>query len=834
MLKNEIRQFIHKLVKEQGASVNGEIYAEYLLSLAKIAELFDEYSVMGEDGYPKLRAEDYTRLKQAYEAAFQAGKAYTESMQAEAAQNSANASRVQLVEHFADLLAKDYNLFDISLGKEEKTLFDVFSVSRGMKLSVAGNEISSAGANMSSRIPVSFTADNGEKITGFFTETEHVNMAREQKALLAKHGAGHPEYEEAFGMLIKDPNYRKFAANPSAVRENVDDVLSNAMYRQLCAMYLYYLEPSYEGKSAQEANAIRKGHRAWAKTLLDDGEFITRFYEFTREYAALSNKYAVLRLGAEIQGDANIGDRNVAMSEVAAALGTPDLIAHSVKMKLVVDGVEKDGTFMATAEGADLDHLKDDNPLLRVNANSVDNPAAFKSIADLQVLDYICGNVDRHVGNMFYQTEETADGVKLTGVVGIDNDCSMGLLSPESDEERMQLVETSNMLVMSREYADKIASMTPDMLKIRLKGLELSDAEIQAANDRLAHLQEKLVESRTYFEKHKDEKLRQGYIKVVDDDQWADYKITDLAFQPGYVEANKYEMANDNYFFKVATLPEVVANELDEKEKRAATEKKLKAINPRLVPEKQPVRIADAAPIKENNAAGIAHNRVVLDCLKADMTIVHAGWFIGSKKFDKIIKKFDDVRELSNQITTETGSKKMQELANEYKKLQDVIKIYVAAKEKERVDKGGLNERSERRLAYANRLLAFAKEKEATINAEREFDAGVLKEYVQKNGKTWNANVNGKVYSEDMVDDVAKAFVMRNFMKNPKVMDELSVRDFNNAVNLVKNQAAFRDSLQIGQKVNLEQVERNMADQQRPQAKKVDKKAPKQNVVKTV
>ena len=72
-------------------------------------------------------------------------------------------------------------------------------------------------------------------------------------------------------------------------------------------------------------------------------------------------------------------------------------------MKVEIDGVEVDGVFMESAEGTDINRLKKDDPIFQANFKSFENPEALQQVVDLQVLDFICGNIDRHLGNMFYQ-----------------------------------------------------------------------------------------------------------------------------------------------------------------------------------------------------------------------------------------------------------------------------------------------------------------------------------------------------------------------------------------------------------------------------------------------
>ena len=75
--------------------------------------------------------------------------------------------------------------------------------------------------------------------------------------------------------------------------------------------------------------------------------------------------------------------------------------------------------------------FKDTERQCKTNARlqqSIANANAKQNIylADMQVLDYLCGNVDRHGANLVYQLD---DNGKIIGIQGIDNDSSFARFS---------------------------------------------------------------------------------------------------------------------------------------------------------------------------------------------------------------------------------------------------------------------------------------------------------------------------------------------------------------------------------------------------------------------
>ncbi len=58
---------------------------------------------------------------------------------------------------------------------------------------------------------------------------------------------------------------------------------------------------------------------------------------------------------------------------------------------------------MNAAKGEDILKASMDSPLMKAGINSLENsPSLIEDIANLQILDYLCGNVDRHIKNFTY------------------------------------------------------------------------------------------------------------------------------------------------------------------------------------------------------------------------------------------------------------------------------------------------------------------------------------------------------------------------------------------------------------------------------------------------
>lgn len=118
------------------------------------------------------------------------------------------------------------------------------------------------------------------------------------------------------------------------------------------------------------------------------------------------------------------------------------------------------------------------------------NPDIQRGLSDLEVNDYLTGQIDRHGGNIFIDT--SGEKPKVTG---IDND----LAFPEVPRDKMQVNDKwvkDPPRFIHADTAQKILEINPDEYAAMLKNLPvpegvspLSDAAIEQAKDRLVKLQ---------------------------------------------------------------------------------------------------------------------------------------------------------------------------------------------------------------------------------------------------------------------------------------------------------------------------------------------------------
>jgi len=150
------------------------------------------------------------------------------------------------------------------------------------------------------------------------------------------------------------------------------------------------------------------------------------------------------------------------------------------------------------------------------NAVDLRSPEVQRGMTDLQTMDWLSAQTDRHGGNIFV----TEDG----RVHGIDNDFSFGggvFAFPGPDAPVKKTIDNQNVgmpAVLSQQTADAVRAMTPERLQQVLDGAvpeseRLGTNEMDAAKSRLAQLQQaihdKSVEVVSSFDGATYDKLRQ-------------------------------------------------------------------------------------------------------------------------------------------------------------------------------------------------------------------------------------------------------------------------------------------------------------------------------------
>lgn len=147
---------------------------------------------------------------------------------------------------------------------------------------------------------------------------------------------------------------------------------------------------------------------------------------FLPVYHRIFTRYGVAA-EAKIDLNQDLSKRNIATSRMAGLLGLSNLVTAAVSVSLhSKQAPEEKGVATMMAKGAVLQDITVAKLPLEVS------PEVVKELINLQILDFICGQVDRNSSNLFFEYEEKDGKRILTHVTGIDSDMAFGRLSYEA------------------------------------------------------------------------------------------------------------------------------------------------------------------------------------------------------------------------------------------------------------------------------------------------------------------------------------------------------------------------------------------------------------------
>ncbi len=475
---------------------------------------------------------------------------------------------------FRTMMGKDTRMIHNALQKsdvEEYDLTEIFDQSRAQIIDLSGQTTDKAGANMSQRIHIK------EPEEGYFTAHEEPFNYIKERGKIVKNISGLDMYDETLkpddkmraavinylltpqgkiSPLMKD-FYENLGANPNADSSFIGaQFASIADYQQAYSEILnesceHFLDNNDEFDAAKVKSFFEE---------LKTPEKIDQLLDGCQDTFKALNKDSILK-NIGVGNMAKIDKRNSAMSMVASLIGADDVIASSSNMRVNIDGVEQKGTFMKNAVGQDskkkmLDSIsvKADlaSDFLKADLASLEgNLQLKKDCANLQILDYICGNVDRHTGNFLYKFERVKDengketgAVKLVGIQGIDNDASFGSKYSGKDETMLQARPLKGYRVIPKSTAEKILKINQESFRAMLAGYDLSSEEIDKAVARLNDVKEAIIDGKKASADAAKGELLNNKIKVVDDEELENLSFTSSLTVPPIKSQGKLKPGN--------------------------------------------------------------------------------------------------------------------------------------------------------------------------------------------------------------------------------------------------------------------------------------------------
>ncbi len=508
-LKNTVWEMFHELLKNfkdrmendptAEKTVEEKIAAQGLISnLEKLLEqMSSEYQRRNQMGnYLPMKKGTYKELKDSFKTCLKEAKGLSGPL---AQSEEARALR--------SALAKGRNAMTALDKSNLPSLAQALSGLTPSTIRLVNTDIRKMEGGMNSRMAVKYTDELGIVHEGFLTKEEKArSLPDELKAAAEEVAKKYPQYADAIRTSVADNSFL------DALRTQNPRIWNR-----------YY----------------NSGNHPWLNQL--EGPQKKEIFKDLAEkvYLAL-NKNAILK-GAGIRPGSKLARRNGAMSDVARLLGFPQLLAESRRVTIEQNGEKIDGVMMEAADMEALDnvYMNPDSPFFKVNEDQFNSEPLLRSLADLQILDFLCGNIDRHKANFFTRFDLSDPAhPKITGVQGIDNDTSFGEITQGG---RASLAKADNLKIITPEMADAVSKMDYEDLDEILRDYGLSEKEIEAANSRLGTLKgyifrgESSRNNELLYRKMDGDvpytyiQNRKGTIHIVEADEWKKLTIQSLA-----------------------------------------------------------------------------------------------------------------------------------------------------------------------------------------------------------------------------------------------------------------------------------------------------------------
>ena len=231
---------------------------------------------------------------------------------------------------------------------------------------------------------------------------------------------------------------------------------------------------------------------------------------FSKEFQRHLNRESILNHEQLlINPGANLTARNYATERVAEMFGQKNLIIRNREAVLIEEnGVQRKGFVMDQAEGIPASALGKMSQELKYKINITGE--AQKKLLNLQILDNIIGQVDRHMGNYFveYDRDDEAKTLTVKNVTGIDNDMSFGqsmvigglntpsILKPIDEKNGKYLPG-----MIDREMYDALMSVSEELLATNLENV-IEPEYLDALKERFKKVKESIRAAKIEAEKN--------------------------------------------------------------------------------------------------------------------------------------------------------------------------------------------------------------------------------------------------------------------------------------------------------------------------------------------
>ena len=419
------------------------------------------------------------------------------------------------VQNIGNALEKDYRTLQSLQPNGTMTLPEIVQASKERTIRMAPNvnlrDIRRVGDAMNSRMLMSITTGDGRVQKGVFTQPVNMDYEKAFEKFIQKEQQDCKARYKSKNLL---PEEKRKLRNYLAFFDYMEGQRRTYAKHQTPAQFYSDAFKDVRGQGKMDRIEPKKEMRDKLRPFAGNSYYQDFLAKFAKTHSHIKGQYDLYEGRHKLRQGDNIDCRNSAMTDVAELLGHGDLIARSTPMSLKLpNGKTVKGTFMNFADGSDVRHAKPNDPYFSTKPEDFSNTEGLKSAADLQVLDFICGNTDRHAANMLYRFDDEG---KFIGVKGIDNDMAFGELKEQglAGKETGFLGSLNDIRVISEGMANSVRDLSPAALTMALRSHGLRDQEIEDSVTRLKKMQERIADNG---------------VRIVKDGDWKNITLDELS-----------------------------------------------------------------------------------------------------------------------------------------------------------------------------------------------------------------------------------------------------------------------------------------------------------------
>lgn len=474
--------------------------------------------------YKAISDEEYQRLDSLFDDVAKASNEFTNSYNNIIEPENKNLPPIKdvAVNFNNEFLAKAYVEYKNIKPNPNFSLKDQMEDFRYVSVQMTSNDIKKLGAAQSDRTQMKVNID-GKEVKGVFTNKTFFDGKKELMPIFPRMAEKYPKYAKFFNGIDKEAFYK----------DGIQSSQYFALFKDNGGTYV--------GENARDAvvNYLRglklsQAELALAQDFIFEQDFYDAILDFAGEIGKVSTPIVIAKDRIGMKTGDRIDVRNSAMSGVANLIGCSGVIANSRPLVIYDEHGKKfdEGTFMEFARGKDYNNLAPVDEMRLMKPEDFETPSVKEDLADLQVLDFICGNVDRHAGNMFYDIDPKTR--KIKSIVGIDNDSSFTKVDVPINKSYMRMPGVNNLKVINERMAKTITNLTEGQLKATLHGFGLDDASIKAAWHRVEQLKDAIKNGKEYSKtgkipsRKKTAGMKKPYLTIVKKEDWKKISLEDV------------------------------------------------------------------------------------------------------------------------------------------------------------------------------------------------------------------------------------------------------------------------------------------------------------------